>query len=286
MTPDENPAVQYLNLHFYLQKLRNAAGQPGGRGVGPRVMVCGAPTSGKTSVVKSLLALATRSGMGCVGVGLDPKDGMLALPGTVGAAVFRGLMDVETGGISVGDTSSSGPAAVPSKVPVVYLYGRRKVAEESGAWREVCKKLAGAVKGRMAADEGTRRAGVVVDVPALAKGGVDLLTGIAQDFDINILVVLGSARLNAELQKRTAGSKTSLGEDISVVALDRSEGVVEMDEVFLQQVRESAIKEYFFGSVKRTLSPATQQVDFSAVSIYRIPEGRSTARSSVSRCSS
>lgn len=277
MTPDENPAVQYLNLHFYLQKLRNAAAQPGARGVGPRVMVCGAPTSGKTSVVKSLLALATRSGMGCVGVGVDPKDGMLALPGTVGAAVFRGLMDVESGGISVGDTPSSGPAAVPSKVPVVYLYGRRKVEEESGAWREVCKKLAGAVKGRMTADEGTRRAGVVVDVPSLAKGGVDLLTGIAQDFDINIVVVLGSARLNAELQKRLAGSKTSLGEDVSIVALDRSEGVVEMDEAFLQQVRESAIKEYFFGGVKRTLSPATQQVDFGAVSIYRIPEGSPTA---------
>lgn len=216
--------------------------------------------------------------MSCVGVGLDPKDGLLSLPGTVAAAVFGGVMDVESGGMGVGDAPSSGPSATPAKVPVVYLYGRRKVEEESSAWREVGRRLAGTVKGRMQADEAVRRAGVVVDVPSLGVGkdGVELLAGVVGDFDVNVVVVLGSARLNAELTKRLAGARTNLGEEVAVVALDRSEGVVEMDDGFLQQVREAAIKEYFFGSFKRTLSPATQQVDFGAVSIYRIPEGMST----------
>lgn len=85
-------------------------------------------------------------------------------------------------------------------------------------------------------------------------------------------MVLGSGRLNAELQKSLGQKRTSLGEAITVVQLDKSEGVVERDEAFMQQTREAAIKEYFFGDAKMTLSPATQQVDFSAVTIYKIPD--------------
>jgi polyribonucleotide 5'-hydroxyl-kinase len=87
-----------------------------------------------------------------------------------------------------------------------------------------------------------------------------------------VVVVLGSGRLNAELQKSLGQMRTSLGEAITVVQLDKSEGVVERDEAFMQQTREAAIKEYFFGDAKMTLSPATQQVDFSAVTIYKIPD--------------
>jgi polyribonucleotide 5'-hydroxyl-kinase len=86
---------------------------------------------------------------------------------------------------------------------------------------------------------------------------------------VNIIVVLGSTRINAELTKRFAGEKTSLGEPIQVIGLDKSEGVVERDEAFLQQTREAAIKEYFFGDARRTLSPQIQQVDFDSLVIYK-----------------
>ncbi|KAI8216464.1 mRNA cleavage and polyadenylation factor, partial [Colletotrichum sp. SAR 10_86] len=86
----------------------------------------------------------------------------------------------------------------------------------------------------------------------------------------NIIIVLGSATLNAEVQKRFASEKTSLGEPYSIVLLDKSEGVAERDEGFMQQVCEASIKEYFFGTVGRTLSPATQQVDFDSLTIYRL----------------
>jgi polyribonucleotide 5'-hydroxyl-kinase len=75
--------------------------------------------------------------------------------------------------------------------------------------------------------------------------------------------------MNAELTKRFAEEKTSLGEPINVVLLDKSEGVVERDEAFLQQSREAAIKEYFFGDARRTLSPQIQQVDFDSLIIYK-----------------
>ena len=84
--------------------------------------------------------------------------------------------------------------------------------------------------------------------------------------------MLGDARLNAELQRRLASETTRFGEQITVLMLDKSDGVVERDEGFMQQATESSIKEYFFGGTKRTLSPFTQQVDFAGVAIYKIPE--------------
>lgn len=74
--------------------------------------------------------------------------------------------------------------------------------------------------------------------------------------------------MTAELNKRFASERTSLGETIHVIGLDRSEGVVERDDAFLEHSREQIIKEYFFGDAKRTLSPQIQQVDFDGLVIY------------------
>ncbi len=86
------------------------------------------------------------------------------------------------------------------------------------------------------------------------------------------MIVLGSARLNQELTRRFAQEKTSLGEPISVVMLEKSEGVVQLDREALQNSLEASIKEYFFGDKKRTLSPHTQQVDFDTLTIYKSPD--------------
>jgi len=56
--------------------------------------------------------------------------------------------------------------------------------------------------------------------------------------------------------------------------LDKSEGVADRDESFMQHSREANIKEYFFGDPNRTLSPYTQQLDFDNLTIYKVPEGK------------
>jgi hypothetical protein len=75
--------------------------------------------------------------------------------------------------------------------------------------------------------------------------------------------------MTVELTKRFATETTTLGEPIHVVGLDKSDGVVERDEGFMQQVQEAAIKEYFFGDALRTLSPFTQQIDWDSLVIYQ-----------------
>lgn len=94
---------------------------------------------------------------------------------------------------------------------------------------------------------------------------------------VNIIVVLGSNRMTAELSKRFSTERTSLGEPIHIIGLDRSEGVVERDEGFLEHSREQAIKEYFFGDARRALSPQIQQVDFDALVIYTTSDCESTS---------
>lgn len=89
---------------------------------------------------------------------------------------------------------------------------------------------------------------------------------------VNIVVILGTTGLNAEIAKRFATEKTSLGEPIQVITLDKSDGVMDRDEAFTEQSREAVIKEYFFGDARRTLSPQIQQVDFDSLVIYRLPD--------------
>lgn len=94
---------------------------------------------------------------------------------------------------------------------------------------------------------------------------------------MNIVVVLGSAGLHAELQRRLEGEKTMHGEAITMVLLDKSDGVVERDKDFSKLSREAAIKEYFFGDSKRTLSPFTQSVSFDDVAVFKASDGNSAS---------
>lgn len=87
--------------------------------------------------------------------------------------------------------------------------------------------------------------------------------------------MVGSPAISSELSRRFGTERTSLGEPISVVPIDKSDGVVVRDEAFLQHVREAAIKEYFYGDSRRTLSPLIQQVDFDNVVVYRTSDGTS-----------
>lgn len=81
---------------------------------------------------------------------------------------------------------------------------------------------------------------------------------------------MGSTALEDTLSNRFATEKTSLGEDITVVQIEKSDGVAWRDEAFQQHARELAIKEYFFGDARRSLSPQIQQVDFDSLIIYRV----------------
>ena len=87
-----------------------------------------------------------------------------------------------------------------------------------------------------------------------------------------MVVVLGSERLHSDLLRRFNAQNTGAGETIAVVKVDKSGGCVDRDEAYLQQFRQSQVREYFFGDANITLSPHTQQIDFDQLNIYKLAE--------------
>ncbi|KAI0408979.1 Pre-mRNA cleavage complex II protein Clp1-domain-containing protein [Xylaria palmicola] len=276
-TADETPMVSYLNLHFKLEAMRAAAQRTAQ--MGPRVLVVGPPNAGKSSLVRTLTSWATRAARQPLVVNTDPREGMLTLPGTLSAAVFATLIDITT---DWGSLPSSGASATPIKLPLAYYYGLPQSDDNPKLFKRLLGRLAVAATSRLAEDVDVKSAGMLIDtggVPSGARAAAyyDFVAHIVSEFSVNIIIVLGSERVGSEMQKRFAGQTTSVGETVTVVGLDKSGGVMERDEAFMQSVRESAIKDYFFGNAKLTLSPFTQQVDFAAVSVWRINEAPSAS---------
>ncbi|KAI0206388.1 Pre-mRNA cleavage complex II protein Clp1-domain-containing protein [Astrocystis sublimbata] len=276
-TADETPLVSYLNLHFKLESLRAAAQRTAT--IGPRVLIVGPRNAGKSTLARTLTSWATRMGRQPLVVNTDSREGMLTLPGTLSAAVFATLIDITT---DWGSLPSSGASAIPVKLPLAYYYGLPQSDVNPKLFKRLLSRLAVAATSRLAEDVDVKSAGLLIDtggIPTGARAAAyhDFIGHIVAEFSVNIIIVLGSERLGSEMQKRFAGQTTSVRDTITVVGLDKSGGVMERDETFMQSVRESSIKEYFFGNSKVTLSPFTQQIEFSNVSIWRINDASNSS---------
>lgn len=275
--------ISYQNLHFLLQALRSESGVGKKYNTGPRIMIVGPNSVGKTTLARTLTAYAVKNGSQPLVVNTDPSEGMLSLPGTVSAAVFATMLDIEGEGTNGwGDTPTTGPSAVPVKLPIVYYYGFQHATDNSHLYKEVVSALAGAVTGRMSANAAVKASGLIIDTPPVTMNGklmneeMDALEHIVDEFSVNLIVVLGSDTLTDMMEKRFNGKKTSLGDAINVCPLDKSNGVVQNDEAWSQECQHAAIKNYFYGDSKGNLSSSKQTVDFDTVSIYRLPERECT----------
>ncbi len=187
--------ASYANVHFALERLRHAAALAGREG--PSVLVVGPTNAGKTSLVKLLAAYATRSSSGGGGgggggggpvvvVNVDPREGLLSVPGSLTATPFASLADVEAPGGGWGSSPTSGPSPVPVKLPLAYFYGLPAPGDNGGrVYRPVVTRLALAVTSRLAEDGAARSAGCIVDTPgAISQGkdGYDMIQHIASEF--------------------------------------------------------------------------------------------------------
>jgi polyribonucleotide 5'-hydroxyl-kinase len=287
----DNPANAVLNLHAELKDMRVEAASE--RREGPRVLIAGPSSAGKSTVARTLASYATKQGHQPIVVNMDPQEGMLTLPGSLSAAVFATIMDPESSD-GWGSTPTSGPSSVPVKLPLVFHYGREYAEEETEFYRRLTARMATAVSTRLSEDPDVKTSGIIVDTMGVAEGrkeGVDLLVHIADELSgmlaggtleqqeamliegpVNVIVVVGSDGVYGELSRRFASEETSLGEPVHVIHLDKSGGVITRDATYMQRTREAAIKEYFFGDVRRALSPQIQPVDFGSLVIYKLSD--------------
>ncbi|TKA62474.1 hypothetical protein B0A49_07010 [Cryomyces minteri] len=265
---EETPMLMYLNVHAALDNMRK--GSPTREG--PRVLVVGKENAGKTSLVKLLTAYALKSGSRPTVLNLDPREGVLSIPGTLTCTTFASMLDIEDGW---GSSPISGPTALPVKTPLVYHFPLESPEEDPKMFKPVATRMALAATSRLEEDPEAKEAGFIIDTPASvssARGGYENIQHIVSEFSVNQILVLGSERLYNDLTRRFASAPSSKPADeaVNVVRLDVSGGCVERDRAFMKQVREAQIRAYFFGDVRNTLSPSTQVWDFEQLRILRV----------------
>jgi polyribonucleotide 5'-hydroxyl-kinase len=267
-TSEETPMVVYANTHFALEKQRGQA-EESSAAHGPRVMIIGPHDAGKTSLMKILTGYAVRQGRTPVVVNLDPREGVLSLPGTLTATSFSTIMDVEEG---FGTSPTSGPSPVPAKLPLVYYYGLENPEGNEKLYRSLVSRLALAVSSKLLSGAAGRDSGCIIDTSGFIAqaSGYDMVQHIVAEFSVDTLLVLGSERLYSDMCRRFEDRPQN---PVAVVKLQKSGGCVDREESFMKQSRETAIREYFFGEPKRTLSPYTMTVGFDDLNVWRVGQG-------------
>lgn len=92
-------------------------------------------------------------------INLDPRQGMLSVPGSFSAAVYSSIVDIEEGW---GSSPISGPSPIPVKMPLVYHYGL-KDPEEGKVFKPLVTRMALAVTSRLEEDKLSKQAGFIID---------------------------------------------------------------------------------------------------------------------------
>ena len=173
---EETEMTVWANLHFALENMR-------GGGQGPRVCVVGPENAGKTSLLKTLTAYAVNAGRQPVVVNLDPRQGLLSVPGSLTATAFATQLDVEDGW---GSSPFSGPSAVPVKMPLVYHYGTQNPEDNTKLFKPLVTRLALAVTSRMEDEQDLKESGCFIDTAGAissGKGGqYDIIQHIVSEF--------------------------------------------------------------------------------------------------------
>jgi polyribonucleotide 5'-hydroxyl-kinase len=235
-----------------------------------------------------LTGYAVRGARAPVVVNLDSQEGVMSIPGTITATVFKSLVDVEEGW---GCAPMSGPnGVIPVKLPLVYYYGMpNPEAKEGILYKALVSRMALAVTGRLQQDPEAKEAGVIIDTPGSltstkaggANIGYNIIQHIVVEFSVTAIICLGSERLYNDIVKRfdnmpiaSSNSATANQMTISVIKLAKSGGCVDRDEAFMKAFRAAQIKSYFYGNPKlssgTSLGPRSQSVDFGQLSVYRL----------------
>ncbi len=206
---------------------------------GPRVLITGPIDTGKSSFARVLLSYAARLGRTPGFIDLDVGLGDLALPpGCISCSVVdKTCISVEEG--------------IKPSTSLVYFLGRTTLSEDSNVQSDffttLIQSLSASVKQRGQHDRGFRGSGFVVNLPGVTDNCQ--IQGIIKEMDIDFVLVLGSDRLFADMQKWQNSIKFEDGDKIpAIVNLIQGNGVTKRDTKYRRHIRHIKIREYFYGA--------------------------------------
>lgn len=248
-------------------------------GQGPRVMVLGPESSGKTSLIKFLANCALKSPAVCnpasahqqqsndkgsdtTGwwpsiVSLDPSIGTSPLPCTISIlplspiphAALPSPSPTFPYGTTTSTTGSLPPTAASPHLANVYSLwvGKDNTRENEKHAKRLIDWLAQSLEKRLARDSRARCSGILIDMPGIitadGRSRYSFIQYCVKALKVDTIVVLGHEKLNIEMSKLFGGA----GSGIGVIKLPKSGGVVELDQMFKQRLRALQVRNYFYG---------------------------------------
>jgi len=266
---ETNAMVEWLNLHTMLDTLRQDASVNGG----PRVLLVGSESCGKTSLAKCLIAWAVKVGTIPTYINLDPKESVLSVPSTLTVVTYPSQMDVEAAGW--GQSSISGPTVIPPRSGLIYHFPFHSPIDNPTLYKSLTTRIALAATSKLEESPSAKSAGFIIDTPASLnrpQDSYDVISHLISEFSITVVLTMGSERLYNDVSRRHSNpANRSSDQPITVLRIPTSPGAVTRDENFFKAVRAGQLRSYFFGDPKiglPSLNPHSLTVNFHELNIY------------------
>lgn len=259
-------ASEWLNVHGMLETMRNDAQSTASADGGPRVLVVGPDAVGKSSLVRSLTGWGAQMGWTPTVINSDPREGLLAPPGSITAITVGSPLSVEDG---YGMSSISGPTVTPVKTPLVYHCPYVSPTEKSEVFKALMTRTALSVTNKLEENAAAKQSGLIIDTPGALndpRSSYDIINHIISEFNISLILTLGSERLYNDLNRRFGGEGS---EAIPVLRITKPGGAVEKDATFLKQLQNQQIRQYFFGTSRDPLNPHSHTIAFADLNVWR-----------------
>ncbi|EJW80473.1 hypothetical protein WUBG_08617 [Wuchereria bancrofti] len=245
--------IIYLNTHAALEQLREHAEsvvmqQEQARG--PSLMIVGPTDVGKTTVCRILCNYAVRVGRTPIFVDLDVGQGSISVPGTVGALYIEKTADVVEG--------------FDKKAPLVYHFGNLSPGSNIPLYDLLVKQLAEAISKRRKSSQDATYGGVIINTCGWVKGeGYACLVNAAEEFEVDVVIVLDHERLYNELQR-------DLPSFVKILHQPKSGGVENRSKEVRISSRNAFVHKYFYGTRAMPLYPHTFELSFDEVQFCKI----------------
>ncbi|CDR94317.1 pre-mRNA cleavage complex II protein Clp1, putative [Babesia bigemina] len=201
---EDHAMKEYLNVANVLNAERELASVK--RTQGPRVLITGAPSSGKSTVAMLLCNYALRGGWTPVFVEADPrastdKRQIQFYPGTIGATVVTNAAEMD------------------SKNPLVYFYGYSGAQENEKLYLQISKSMGASLDAMMENSSQTQphsrrsdevsdmgkyiaASGMIINAPYSANR--DLIVKLAEIYSVSLILVIDSPSVRQDLVRTFA----------------------------------------------------------------------------------
>jgi len=232
----------------------------------PRVLVCGSAFSGKSSLCQVLCNYALRREHTPLFVDLDTRYSSIrqlqGLPACVSAMAVNHPSDEEP------------------RHRMAYFFGHIDWSENPKLYERLVSNLSKVVLAKLShgiSPEGARTAssGLIINAPC--QPTAELLRNIIEMFEVDVVFVLDSEGVHADLSRMYADCPRVNGvPKIEIVPLPKAGGVVQSAPKRLRYTRALRVRDYFYG-VMRDYAPYSILVDLADVQIVQIEKSALSA---------